>query len=161
AERLAFLLTDAAPPVLLTQTALADRLPGHAAAVLLLDDGWGADADGDADGGAPLDTGLAPGHLAYVLYTSGSTGQPKGAPNLHRGRANRVPGVHEASHLARAVTVLQKPPWGLDVPVGEFFGPLLAGARLVLAYPGGHRDPAYLADLIQCEGVTVCHFVPS
>src|SRR5262249_11932359 len=43
----------------------------------------------------------------------------------------------------------------------EFFWPLLAGAKLVLARPGGHRDPAYLAGLIRSERVSVCHFVPS
>jgi acyl-coenzyme A synthetase/AMP-(fatty) acid ligase/acyl carrier protein len=63
--------------------------------------------------------------------------------------------------LTPADTVLQKTPASFDVSVWEFFWPLLAGARLVLARPGGHKDPAYLAGLIEAEGVTVCHFVPS
>ncbi len=57
--------------------------------------------------------------------------------------------------------MLQKTPFSFDVSVWEFFWPLLAGARLVLARPGGHKDPAYLAGLIRQEKVTVCHFVPS
>ena len=43
----------------------------------------------------------------------------------------------------------------------EFFWPLIAGARLVVARPDGHKDPAYLARLIEAEQVTVAHFVPS
>src|SRR5262249_44360829 len=57
--------------------------------------------------------------------------------------------------------VLHKTPVGFDVSVWELFWPLLAGARLVLARPGGHQDPAYLAGLIRAERVTVCHFVPA
>jgi nonribosomal peptide synthetase DhbF len=57
--------------------------------------------------------------------------------------------------------VLQKTPYTFDVSVWEFFWPLLCGATIVLARPGGHRDPRYLADLIARERVTVTHFVPS
>jgi hypothetical protein len=57
--------------------------------------------------------------------------------------------------------VLQKTPFGFDVSVWEFFLPLLAGARLVLARPGGHQDPHYLAALIEQRAITVLHFVPS
>ncbi|HEV2735718.1 MAG TPA: amino acid adenylation domain-containing protein [Longimicrobiaceae bacterium] len=57
--------------------------------------------------------------------------------------------------------VLQKTPFSFDVSVWEFFWPLIAGARLVLARPEGHRDPAYLSELIEREGVTTLHFVPS
>src|SRR5262249_27157154 len=63
--------------------------------------------------------------------------------------------------LRPADCVLQKTPYSFDVSVWEFFWPLLAGARLVLARPGGHKDPGYLAGLIRDERVTVCHFVPS
>src|SRR5207248_2311426 len=99
--------------------------------------------------------------LAYVIYTSGSTGKPKGALNTHRGICNRLLWMQQAYKLGPADCVLQKTPFGFDVSVWEFFWPLLAGARLALARPGGHRDPAYLAGLIRREGVTVCHFVPS
>jgi amino acid adenylation domain-containing protein len=153
------MLQDAAPPVLLTQTRLAERLPEHPAHVLCLDDGWGADADGGTE--EPLDAGLAPEHLAYVIYTSGSTGKPKGAANTHRGICNRLLWMQDAYRLTAADTVLQKTPYSFDVSVWEFFWPLLAGARLVLARPGGHKDPAYLAELVRDERVSVCHFVPS
>src|SRR5262249_28341143 len=58
-------------------------------------------------------------------------------------------------------TVLQKTPFSFDVSVWEFFWPLFTGARLVIARPGGHKDPAYLVQLITTEAVTTVHFVPS
>src|SRR5262249_23752923 len=107
------------------------------------------------------DAGLSPDHLAYIIYTSGSTGRPKGAANTHRAICNRLLWMQEAYRLTAADAVVQKTPYSFDVSVWEFFWPLMAGARLVLARPGGHQDPEYLADLIEAEAVTVCHFVPS
>jgi acyl-coenzyme A synthetase/AMP-(fatty) acid ligase len=63
--------------------------------------------------------------------------------------------------LTTSGTVLQKTPFSFDVSVWEFFWPLMTGARLHVARPGGHQDPAYLAQVIQDETVTVVHFVPS
>ncbi len=104
---------------------------------------------------------LNPEHLAYVIYTSGSTGRPKGAQNSHRAICNRLLWMQDAYRLTPNDTVLQKTPYSFDVSVWEFFWPLITGARLVLARPGGHKDPGYLADLIEAEHVSVCHFVPS
>ncbi|WP_245555904.1 non-ribosomal peptide synthetase, partial [Nocardia cerradoensis] len=56
---------------------------------------------------------------------------------------------------------MQKTPATFDVSVWEFFWPLQIGARLVIAAPDGHRDPAYLARIIAEKGVTTAHFVPS
>ncbi|MGY2293825.1 AMP-binding protein, partial [Pseudomonas sp. SDO528_S397] len=58
-------------------------------------------------------------------------------------------------------TVLQKTPFSFDVSVWEFFWPLFTGARLVMARPGGHKDPEYLCEIIAAERVTTLHFVPS
>ncbi|MBI3791955.1 MAG: AMP-binding protein [Gemmatimonadetes bacterium] len=74
---------------------------------------------------------------------------------------NRLRWMQDEYRLGPADVVLQKTPASFDVSVWEFFWPLLAGARLELARPGGHRDPAYLASVITRAGVTVCHFVPS
>ena len=57
--------------------------------------------------------------------------------------------------------VLQKTPFSFDVSVWEFFWPLIVGARLVMAAPGAHRDPARLLAAIDRHGVTTLHFVPS
>ncbi|WP_433330226.1 amino acid adenylation domain-containing protein [Spirillospora sp. CA-294931] len=104
---------------------------------------------------------VSPDHAAYVIYTSGSTGRPKGVVNTHRGLLNRLLWMQARFGLSAGDAVLQKTPAGFDVSVWEFFWPLLTGARLVLARPGGHRDPAYLRDLIAGEKITVVHFVPS
>jgi amino acid adenylation domain-containing protein len=108
-----------------------------------------------------FDSGLDAEALAYVIYTSGSTGQPKAAMNRHRGISNRLKWMQGAYGLESADRVLQKTPYSFDVSVWEFFWPLLTGAGLVIARPGGHRDSAYLVQLIQEAGVTTIHFVPS
>jgi amino acid adenylation domain-containing protein len=158
AERLAFMLADARAPVLVTWRRFRDRLPVAGPRVLCLDgDGAAVAAESDADPPG----GVTGGDLAYVIYTSGSTGTPKGAMNTHRGICNRLRWGQDAHPLTAADCVLQKTPFGFDVSVWEFFWPLVAGARLVVAEPGGHRDPRYLAGVIAREEVTTLHFVPS
>ena len=92
---------------------------------------------------------LHPGHLAYMIYTSGSTGKPKGAGNTHEGLHNRLAWMQDAYRLGGDDVVLQKTPFGFDVSVWEFFWPLMVGARLVVAAPGAHRDPARLVETIR------------
>ena len=104
---------------------------------------------------------LHPENLAYLIYTSGSTGKPKGAGNTHAGLHNRLAWMQDAYGLTAADVVLQKTPFSFDVSVWEFFWPLITGARLVLAAPGAHRDPARLVETIRRQGVTTLHFVPS
>jgi amino acid adenylation domain-containing protein len=104
---------------------------------------------------------VEPGGPAYVIFTSGSTGRPKGVVVGHRAIANRLLWTQEEFGLTEDDRVLQKTPATFDVSVWEFFWPLIAGARLVVARPGGHRDPDYLADVITEQSVTVLHFVPS
>ncbi|SNY72988.1 non-ribosomal peptide synthetase [Paractinoplanes atraurantiacus] len=98
---------------------------------------------------------------AYVIYTSGSTGKPKGATVSHRSIVNRLLWMQDQYRLQPGERVLQKTPAGFDVSVWEFFWPLIAGATLVVARPDGHRDPAYLADVISRDEVSTVHFVPS
>ncbi|MEU4315654.1 amino acid adenylation domain-containing protein [Nocardia sp. NPDC024068] len=106
-------------------------------------------------------TPLRPDHLAYLLFTSGSTGTPKGVGVTHRAIVNRLRWMQHEYRLDSTDTVLQKTPATFDVSVWEFFWPLQTGARLVVARPDGHRDPAYLAALIREKEVTTAHFVPS
>ncbi|MFF0489755.1 non-ribosomal peptide synthase/polyketide synthase [Nocardia sp. NPDC004068] len=102
-----------------------------------------------------------PSDTAYIIFTSGSTGRPKGVAVPQSAIVNRLLWMQAEYGLTAADVVLQKTPATFDVSVWELFWPLQIGARLVVAEPGGHRDPAYLADLIAVEGVTVAHFVPS
>ncbi|HEX9935769.1 MAG TPA: amino acid adenylation domain-containing protein, partial [Longimicrobium sp.] len=159
AERLAYMLSDSAPAVVLAQTHLRDRVEGADVPLLELDAAAPAWADLPATN--PARGALTPGHLAYVIYTSGSTGRPKGVGVHHRGVVNRLSWMEAVHGLGPRETVLQKTPYSFDVSVWELFWPLAAGARLVLARPEGHRDPAYLLDIIRRERVTTVHFVPS
>lgn len=155
-ERLAFMLEDAQVPVLLTQQSLVARLPEHKAQVYL-DTDWQLIASERADN--PV-SGVTDNNLAYVIYTSGSTGKPKGAMNTHRGICNRLLWMQDTYQLTAADRVLQKTPFSFDVSVWEIFWPLLTGACLVVARPGGHQDSAYLVRLMQ-QQITTVHFVPS
>ena len=94
----------------------------------------------------------APDNLAYVIYTSGSTGTPKGVQIPHRGIVNRLTWMQETYGLTARDRVLHKTPVSFDVSVWELFWPLMNGATLVLAAPGRHRDPEYLAGLIASDG---------
>jgi amino acid adenylation domain-containing protein len=153
-ERIAFLLADARRPLVLAQERFRERLGALGARVEPLE---GAVAErGDAPAVAVMPEGLA-----YVIHTSGSTGRPKGAMLAHHGICNRLLWMQEAYGLGPHDRVLQKTPFSFDVSVWEFFWPLMSGARLVMAEPGGHRDPAYLGDVIDREGITTLHFVPS
>ena len=157
-ERLAFMLTDAQTPVLLTQRALLSKLPEHSAHVLCLDADLESIEQESTENPASEN---GPDDLAYMIYTSGSTGKPKGALNTHRGICNRLFWMQEEYRLTPDDRVLQKTPFSFDVSVWEFFWPLLNGARLVVAQPDGHLDSAYLADLIRAQQITTLHFVPS
>ncbi|PYQ54258.1 MAG: non-ribosomal peptide synthetase, partial [Acidobacteria bacterium] len=168
-ERLAFMIEDGldgvAKPVLLAQVdLLAASVAGAGARLIDLDSAAGPAAGpaGDADDPllAPLDGGAGADNLAYVIYTSGSTGRPKGVMSTHRGVVNRIAWAQRAYGLTPADRVLQKTPVSFDVSVWELFWPIVVGARLVLARPGGQRDPAYLMRRIEEQGVTTVHFVP-
>ncbi|WP_405770063.1 non-ribosomal peptide synthetase [Streptomyces sp. NBC_01538] len=111
--------------------------------------------------GAPPRPLIGPESAAYVIFTSGSTGQPKGVVVPHEGILNRILWMQDTYKLTSSDVVLQKTPASFDVSVWEFLWPTAVGATLVLAAPGGHRDPAHLARAIQEHGVTVTHFVPS
>lgn len=98
---------------------------------------------------------------AYVLFTSGSTGRPKGVVITQRAIVNRILWMQETFPVGAADRVLQKTPLSFDVSLWELFWPLVTGASMVLARPGGHQDSAYLARVLAEQAVTVAHFVPS
>ncbi|MFJ4679523.1 amino acid adenylation domain-containing protein [Kitasatospora sp. NPDC088783] len=166
ADRIAYMLDDARPALLITTQDTVPRLPGVAATPrLLLDDADLSAAPGAAPGRdvtqADRPRLLVPDSPSYVIYTSGSTGRPKGAVNTHAGLANRLRWMQDRYRLTARDRVLQKTSCGFDVSVWEFFWPLVSGATLVMADPGLHRDPAYLASVIREQKVTTVHFVPA
>ncbi|KVQ66496.1 non-ribosomal peptide synthetase [Burkholderia territorii] len=163
AERIAYLLRDARPAVVITQVHLREQVEaalGNDASAALL---TVADllADEANDTAIDLATDIHDAQLAYLIYTSGSTGKPKGAGNSHGALANRIAWMQHAYGLTCDDVVLHKTPFGFDVSVWEFVWPLATGAKLAIAAPGDHRDPARLAAAIHAHGVTVLHFVPS
>jgi arthrofactin-type cyclic lipopeptide synthetase B len=157
AERIAYMLADSAPLAVLVQGSTAALAGALAVPVINLEqETWR-----DLPASNPPVSGLTSANLAYVIYTSGSTGQPKGVANEHGAVVNRLLWMQDACALTAADTVLQKTPFSFDVSVWEFFWPLMTGTRLLLARPGGHKEPVYLSELIEREQVTTVHFVPS
>ena len=157
-ERLSYMIEDAHTPVLLTQSHLLERLPQQGTSLICLDQDWELMASESAE---KPEGNTGPENLAYMIYTSGSTGKPKGALNTHQGICNRLLWMQNEYQLSKDDAVLQKTPFSFDVSVWEFFWPLMTGARLVMAVPGGHRDPSYLVQTIREHRITVMHFVPS
>jgi amino acid adenylation domain-containing protein len=157
-QRLAYMLEDSQPRVLLTQQHLLETLPTHGSQVICIDSQWELISRENTVNPVSYTT---VDNLAYIIYTSGSTGKPKGAMNSHRGVCNRLLWMQDTYQLTAADTVLQKTPFSFDVSVWEFFWTLITGARLVVAQPEGHKDPNYLVNLIIQQQITTLHFVPS
>ncbi|MFC7449655.1 non-ribosomal peptide synthase/polyketide synthase [Rhodococcus daqingensis] len=159
AERTAYVLDSARPVVVLTTTGVSVTPPEGVE--LLLVDALGDDRSPapitDADRIAPL----RPENTAYVIYTSGSTGRPKGVAVPHRAIANQLLWKQSEYRLDADDAVMLKTAATFDLSVWEFWWALTAGARLVIAKPGGEQDPAYLARLMRESRVTTMHFVPS
>ncbi|MET0391089.1 MAG: amino acid adenylation domain-containing protein, partial [Polyangiales bacterium] len=152
-DRLAFMVRDAGATLGLCQARFAGLLEG--VTVLCVDEPSWPEAT------VPLEVTQEPSDLAYVIYTSGSTGEPKGVLCEHGGLMNRLHWMQAEFALDATDRVLQKTPYSFDVSVWEFFWPLLAGAELVVAEPGLHRDSKALCELVQQAEITTLHFVPS
>ncbi len=157
-ERVSQMLGDASVRLLLTQSHLTTNLPSHAAVEVRLDDDWceiaqSAETNPTASASAE--------NLAYMIYTSGSTGVPKGVMIPHRALGNHMAWLQRRFPLTTADRVIQKTPFSFDASVWEFYAPLLVGAQLVVAEPGGHADPGYLVELIREQKVTILQLVPT
>ncbi|BCL84581.1 non-ribosomal peptide synthetase [Ktedonobacteria bacterium brp13] len=157
-ERLRYLLEDAGVALVLTQSRFTQQLVHEGVKLICLDPDWHVHRQGNEQN---LSSTVGPDNMVYMIYTSGSTGQPKGVINIHRALSNRLHWMQQAYQLTEEDRVLQKTPFSFDVSVWEFFWPLISGARLVVARPGGHQDTVYLAELIASEQINTLHFVPS
>lgn len=143
-DRLTYILSDSDPKVVLRE--LDIELDGYSPA-----------DPTDTDRVRPL----LPENTAYLIYTSGSTGLPKGVPVPHRPIAEYFAWFGPEYQVSDQDRLLQVASQGFDVSIGEIFGMLAAGARLVIPKPDGLTDIGYLTDLLRNEGVTSMHFVPS
>ncbi|MFE7129404.1 amino acid adenylation domain-containing protein [Streptomyces sp. NPDC057638] len=107
------------------------------------------------------DPAVAPACAAYVLYTSGSTGEPKGVTVTHAGIGNRIGWAVRSLKLTDGDRVLAKTAPTFDAHCWEIFAPLVSGGTVVIAPPGAERDPAALVRALGDGGVTVVQVVPS
>jgi amino acid adenylation domain-containing protein len=157
-NRVAAMTTDAGVPVCVTHQRHLQRLRGFTGHRLCLD----LSSTSEAEHAIPAPAGTTSASPAYVIHTSGSTGVPKAAINTHGGFRNYLLWMQATYGLAVDDRVLHHTPVTFDASVAEIFLPLIVGARLVIAKPEGHKDPAYLARTIAEQSVTqVVHFVPS
>ncbi|MFR9773646.1 amino acid adenylation domain-containing protein, partial [Nocardia sp. SC052] len=160
AERIAHILDTAQPVCVLTTSADAVDVP-EGTAVLLLDALDPNRFDDSPVRAEELVRPVSPHHPAYVIFTSGSTGRPKGVAISHFAIQNQISWMLAAYPLDADDVYLQKTATTFDVSLWGYFLSLRVGAKLVVAAHDGHRDPAYVAETIAAQGVTVTDFVPS
>ncbi len=153
-RRLQLLIEETDMAAIVTQQSLLESVPDTTVPVVAIDSDEPSPAQRPIEGAGPDDP-------AYVLYTSGSTGIPKGVVITHRAICNKLFGMTDALGIDETDRILHKTPFTFDVSVWEVFVPLTVGARLVVAEPGGHRDAGYLVRTMAEEGVTTVEFVSS
>ncbi|MEU1854209.1 amino acid adenylation domain-containing protein [Streptomyces sp. NPDC019990] len=111
---------------------------------------------GAADGRGPR-----PEDALHILYTSGSTGVPKGVQLSHRALVTDVLAAVRHFGIGPEDAMLLKAPFTFDVSAHEMLVALVSGARLIVAPADAERDPDVMAEAIERHGVTVLHAVPS
>jgi amino acid adenylation domain-containing protein len=153
--RLAHMIEDAQPLILLTQEALRLDLPTNHAQLMVI--------DGDAQFAAVPAAGrnAGPSDLAYVIYTSGSTGMPKGVEITHGGLVNMLEAMRKRPGLEPTDRMLAITTLTFDIAALEIFLPLLSGACVVIAPSRTTRDGVALIDLIKQAAVSVMQATPA
>lgn len=149
-SRLAFMLSDTQIELLLTQTELVAKLPTHTAAVICVDADWNKINQQPSTNQINL---TKPDNLAYVMYTSGSTGQPKGVSIVHQGVVRLVKETNYVN-LTESDVFLQLSPISFDAATFELWGCLLNGSKLVI-FPPHTPSLDELAQIIQQYQVTI------
>ncbi|HTL18654.1 MAG TPA: amino acid adenylation domain-containing protein, partial [Patescibacteria group bacterium] len=153
-ERLAFMVADSKPVLLLSRSGLVSRIPAEQVEVLCLDDQQVQKSLAALPDTAP-DTSLTAENLAYIIYTSGSTGVPKGVEISHRSLCNHNVAVGELFELKANDRVLQFTPLSFDISVEEIFPTWLSGATLVFRSEEAISSLDHFLAFIAAEQVTV------
>ena len=157
-DRLAFMLADARVDVLVTRTALRDRLPPAPARIVCLD------ADGPAIARHPTAApalALCPQNTAYVIYTSGSSGVPKGVSGPHGAIANRILAQRKIAPFADNDVCCQRTSISFVDSIFETLGPLCMGRPLLVVSNAASADADQLTSIIEREHITRLVTVPS
>jgi amino acid adenylation domain-containing protein len=155
-DRLAFMVEDAGLAVLLTQSDLLDNVPAQVPHVIALDTfDWSA-RPGDAPRSA-----VSHGDLAYVLYTSGSTGNPKGVAIEHGALVNLLEAIRRETGYSERDRLLAVTTLSFDIAGLEIYLPLMTGSTMILASRAAASDANRLAELIGASGATFLQATPT
>jgi aspartate racemase len=128
-ERLAFMLRDSQPLILLTQQSLVERIPAEEVKVICLDGDWAAIAQNSGENPVPNET---PENIAYMIYTSGTMAKPKGVVIQHRSLVNYADTAISQFNLCPGDRILQFAPISFDTAAEEIFPCFACGATLVM-----------------------------
>ncbi len=158
-ERLDHMVSNSKMPVLITQGELAQMLHVHPSAIVRLD----LDRDAIANHGVdtPVPLGLGGSHLAYVLYTSGSTGVPKGVAIPHSAIVNFLLSMQREPGFTAADTILAVTTLSFDIAGLELYLPLVSGAKVAIASRDDAMDPYRLMDRLREHGCTMLQATPA
>jgi amino acid adenylation domain-containing protein len=157
-DRLLYMIDDAGLELLLTQRNSESALQAHPVASLRVDEDWHKVAK---HAEANPNCCVTSDNLAYVMYTSGSTGSPKGVMISHRAICNHMLWMQETFAFSTSDRILQKTSFSFDASVWEFFAPLFSGAELVMAQPWEHHNAEYLVKTVAEEKITILQLVPA
>ena len=154
AQRVEFILADAQVSLIITQSELFTSIPTSRLAVLFLD-GLADTTVSSVDGDPTAED------VAYLIYTSGSTGTPKGTKIPHRALVNLLASMLREPRLTRSDTLVAITTLSFDIAALEIFGPLVCGAKLVIASREHVIDPIRLAQLLDQTSANVMQATPS
>ena len=156
-NRLAFMLGDADTAVLITQQSMLKKLPAHKN-VICLDAMWQVITQESKEN---LPDTVSGEDLSYIIYTSGSSGQPKGVLGTHRAAINRFHWMWTTYPFEAGEVCCQKTALSFVDSVWEVFGPLLRGVRVIIIPDMAVKDPRHLVHMLAIHGVTRIVLVPS
>jgi amino acid adenylation domain-containing protein len=157
-ERLAFMMEDARPNVLLTEKRLAETLLPHGAQVVNLDEDW-PEIAGVVD--VNVETSVTADNLAYVIYTSGSTGRPKGVLIEHRALMNYVQGIDRLLALGPGAKYALVQPLTVDASLTAIYPPLITGGCLRVFSREQALDPRTMSDYFGRDQIDCLKIAPS